>query len=328
MQTVLSKLIRSIRVGMVKRLYRPRLSVPTGEEAALIEELRRRFRAFEPVDAEPHSEAEKAWAKNASRLHTLVLSDDPRAFLRWDVITETMSVSNEYFLDEEFSSLRQSPEWNDKWKPALREVPTGNPIPFVYYPKTSGNCIHHAYHLQRLGGVTGYSVDDFDTILEFGGGYGGMCRLAHNLGFGGRYIIYDLPQFSALQEYYLRSLKLPVGTEKNPLETEKGILCLSDIGRMEQSLNRAAADRRTLFIATWSLSEAPIPVRDRVEPFVSTCDAYLMAYQDQFQTIDNRDYFSSWEKRLGGGIEWWDRPIDHLPGNNYLIGTRRHEKVS
>ena len=42
-----------------------------------------------------------------------------------------------------------------------------------------------------------------DVIVEFGGGYGSMCRLVRKLGFKGRYVIFDLRPILALQKYYL-----------------------------------------------------------------------------------------------------------------------------
>ena len=48
------------------------------------------------------------------------------------------------------------------------------------------------------------------VIVEFGGGYGSMCRLLHKLGFSGQYFIYDLPEFVALQRYFLKSIGMPV----------------------------------------------------------------------------------------------------------------------
>jgi hypothetical protein len=45
---------------------------------------------------------------------------------------------------------------------------------------------------------------DTDCIIEFGGGFGSMCRLVHALGFRGQHIIFDLPPVWALQRYYLR----------------------------------------------------------------------------------------------------------------------------
>ena len=65
-------------------------------------------------------------------------------------------------------------------------------------------------HLALFEETTGSKIDTLELIFEFGGGYGSMCRLAHNLGFNQAYIIFDLQPFSALQNYYLSSLDLPV----------------------------------------------------------------------------------------------------------------------
>jgi hypothetical protein len=49
----------------------------------------------------------------------------------------------------------------------------------------------------------GSCLHDADCIVEFGGGFGSMCRLIGALGFRGRYVIFDLPPVLALQRYYL-----------------------------------------------------------------------------------------------------------------------------
>ena len=87
--------------------------------------------------------------------------------------------------------------------------------------------IHHAYHLAQFEEKTRTQVHEIDFVLEFGGGYGSMCRLFYNLGFRGRYVIFDLPSFSALQIYYLKTLDLPV-QPINELKSRTGIVCVSD----------------------------------------------------------------------------------------------------
>ena len=69
--------------------------------------------------------------------------------------------------------------------------------------QTNGNIIHHAYSIFRFENATGHELAGGGTILEVGGGYGNFCRLLLKRGFAGSYVIYDLPEFLQLQEWYL-----------------------------------------------------------------------------------------------------------------------------
>jgi hypothetical protein len=67
----------------------------------------------------------------------------------------------------------------------------------------SGPSIHQGFHIMNWENYTGKSIENAEKIVEFGGGYGRLCSMIHDLGFEGEYYIYDQPEFSYLQEYYL-----------------------------------------------------------------------------------------------------------------------------
>ena len=66
-----------------------------------------------------------------------------------------------------------------------------------------------------------------------------MCRLFHQLGFSGRYVIYDLPQFSALQAFYLGSVGLPLVDADRLAGADRGVRVLSDPVALERALRWA-----------------------------------------------------------------------------------------
>ncbi|MGD1072676.1 MAG: hypothetical protein ABSB15_21340 [Bryobacteraceae bacterium] len=205
----------------------------------------------------------------------------------------------------ELALLRRQPDWS-RWRSAIRERKAGFPFPFPVYPLTSGNAIHHAYHLCRLEIQTGLRIETFRTICEFGGGYGSMCRIARSLGFSGQYLIFDLPEFSALQRYYLGSVSADAVT-------------ISDLEQLSTRVERCGHPR--LFIATWSLSESPTDVRQQVLDLMAGFDTFLIGYQDRFCEQDNEAFFGSLPSELPG-ISWEIRPLTHLPGNSYMFGRR------
>ena len=186
------------------------LPAASPREEALVAELRRRIEALDVSSAGADQPSERIWRRFIEQFCDAMAREDPRAFLRWPTIAKAMFVSNQPYLSLELLSLRSRRDWRHRWRPALRESPVGHPLPFWALPWSSGNLIHHAYHLAQFEARTGQAAEQFPAVFEFGGGYGSMCRLFHQLGFSGRYVIYDLPQFSALQAFYLGSLGLPL----------------------------------------------------------------------------------------------------------------------
>ena len=182
----------------------------------------------------------------------------------------------------------------------IHEHSFGSPTPFIFYPWSSGNLIHNAHHLAQFENITHQNITDFDYVFEFGGGYGSMARLFHNLGFKGKYIIYDLPEFSQLQKIYLDKI---------------GMKNVEFVTRIEGIPN---SNGKVLFIATWSLSEAPLDLRNQILDKV-TANSYLFAYQRSFDVFNNIEYFNKFRNELK--LKWYDSEIKHIPDNNYLFGS-------
>ena len=280
-------------------------------EQRFLNRLRADFRTLPPICDGSESDARDEWATNQRRLRHLVFTRDPRAFLTWDVIDRTMFVPFARYVPIEFAFLRQRSDWN-RWRSAIRERWAGFPFPYPLYPSTSANAIHHAYHLCRLEDHTGLRIHTFRTICEFGGGYGSMCRIARSLGFSGQYLIFDLPEFSALQQYYLGAVCADVMT-------------ISDPRQLVLASNAERCEGPRLFIATWSLSESPASLGQQILHSISGFDAFLIAYQDRFGEQDNKAFFGSLPSKLRE-ISWVTRPIAHLPGNSYLFGWRNRSQ--
>lgn len=237
------------------------------------------------------------WKNNVSKLEEYMQTKDMHNFLKWDVIKFTMFVGNSPYVAKELFFLLKN-NWK-KWKSAIKEVDFGKPTPFILYPYSSGNLIHNAYHLANFENITKQNIIDFDNIFEFGGGYGSMARLFSNLGYKGKYIIYDIPIFSKLQSEYLKNIGV------------KGVKHISNIEEIP------VLDGSVLFIATWSLSEAPLQLRDQIIDKVKA-NSYLVAYQKSFDDVNNQDYFQKVMNEHK--LKWYNLQIKHIPDNYYLIG--------
>jgi hypothetical protein len=222
-------------------------------EAALVNDLRHEIHIMPEPKVLSDSAAESAWLANREKLRKCILEEDPREFLTWDVVTGSMFVGNRPFIDTELRYLMNRPDWKQVWEDIIEEDPAGDPKPYKGYKRSSGNRIHQAYHICRFEEEAGLPVSGFPLIVEFGGGYGSLCRLVHKLGFNGQYIIFDLPEFVALQKFYLGSLAMPLIEAKDVAAGRRGILCTSDLSVLGSVTPQEA--QTSLFIATWSLSE-------------------------------------------------------------------------
>lgn len=224
-------------------------------------------------------------------LYKRVLAEDVTQFWEWPCVYHTMLVEHwQGPVAYELAHL-DSRYWDAV---ALPHFGPGDGI-LMADGYLSRNMIHQAYHIQMWEQVTGQRIAALDTIVEFGGGYGAMALLCHRLGFEGKYVIYDLPEFSLLQEYYLSHFGLLHKVEWNPKRKPRN------------------AD---LFMALYSLSEVEPSKRD--DGFLDSAKSCLLLYSGQWQEWDNVAYF---QLRLSAK-KWQHTELSHLPdaGNHYSIG--------
>lgn len=272
---------------------------PTNEEKRSIERLRAAIRALPTPEAGSSADGTK-WLGYQRALRDTLLKRDPRHFLRSEVIANTMFHGAK---EVELRTLEASPSW-DKWRHVVTKDPFGSPPPYAPLPDIDGNSLHQLYSLSQLPNGAD-AVRNMHTVVEFGGGYGSMCKLIYGLGFTGRYTIYDLPEFLALQEYYFSNTGVPLSSIA--LVQEPGIL--------------AQHSNPDLCIALWSLSESPLELRQQVLAALGSPKQYLIAYQEHFSRLDNVAYFAQFVAERPE-YRFMTAPIPHLPGNHYLLGTR------
>lgn len=293
---------------------RKKLGQPTLAEQKMIDELRSQVLKLPEPGTGNGSPAENAWLSNVGQLRQSILRDDPRNFLEWDVIARTMVYEPPV---AELKYLQGRSDWK-RWKRAILECPTGNPKPYAAFRKSSGTLIHHAYSLSLLMQKVKCTIDEMPQIVEFGGGYGSMCRLVYQLGFIGRYVIFDLPELIALQEYFLKS----VGISKKISTGASPGVCIAVVSNIKE-LSRQLENENgnCTFIATWSISETSEKLRSLILDIIGDAQYFLIAYQDNFGEVNNLEYFSRFAA-MKKGYQWFEFEIPHLPGNRYLIGKR------
>ena len=271
------------------------------DTSSLIKKLRIRIQSLPPlpnINASTDN-AEIAWVNFRKNLRNEILHSDPRYFLHWPVIAHTMFYTGNR---AELHVLQQSRRWNE-WKDAIQETSCGYPSHHITYPLSSGNLIHHAFFLERLIENNAIDIKNIKTIFEFGGGYGSTARLFYNFGFNGQYVIFDLPEFLLLQEFFLY-FAIPYNFPN--------VSFISEINSTEE----LSPD---LFIASWSLSESPLTVREDILSHTREPKHIAIAYQNTFREIDNIAYFKELSEHLSN-YSWIHETVEHQPGNSFLFG--------
>jgi hypothetical protein len=278
--TLKTKVVVAVR-HLVYRIDLKRLEwslpKPNVREDALIKEFRIHILKQMP------SFANITWIDFVAELKRYAFFYDPRTFLRWRVIERTMFVVDQTYIPNELHALQASSDWEQLWKAAIVEQNVGCPTPSPHLFTTSGNLIHHAYHLLKLREAVGANFDQIETVFEFGGGYGSMCRLLRRVGFHGDYVIYDLPEMTLLQKFYLGML--------DPTFDMSNTVLINTLSELEKATAHQRDRKGSLFIAAWSLSETPILLRNQILSLVKGFDYYLFCYQPRFDDVDNVEFF-------------------------------------
>jgi hypothetical protein len=260
------------------------------------------------------------WMEKLRDLVQLAKTGDPRQFLQWDIIRSTMHGGNRETINQHYFDLLELPDFRQRWEKGIRESMTGNPTPFCFDRNSSPILIQHNYHLAIYERIFKTHITDVDVVYEIGGGYGSMLRLFYQLGFQGKYVIYDTPPFSVLQKLYLSDLGINVTSGE--VEEWRQAWCIHEPKHIRQFENDLKKNRagKTLFMATWSLSEMDMEDRDIIVPDLSLFSHFLIAFQDEMSGVDNLKYFNEFTMRSPEDIEWKSMKIDDK--SYYAFGRR------
>ena len=208
----------------------------------------------------------------------LLKSENLKIFLKKDFIQKMFFLHNRFFVFYELLELKKDKKWN-LYSKLLAEDEIGDPIKYFLYPQSSGNRINHTFHLKILSDQFDLNIKEINEVFEFGGGYGCMARIFSKLNNKINYTIFDTEIVNLLQFYYLKSLNLNVGFNKERMKL------ISKIKTSNKKL------RKSLFIANWSLSEVPISFRRKFLKEIARREYFLISFQEKFENINNLRYF-------------------------------------
>lgn len=154
--------------------------------------------------------------------------------------------------------------------------------------------VHHAYSYYQS---TGKTFQDYDVIVEVGGGIGEFARLIRDLGFEGDYYDIDFKPMCDIVNYYTEF------NEKNHFVRHANELPSFD-------------GKKVLVIGTWSFSEVPFSYREEIVNKIGKAD-WLIAFQCDVFEQDNLNYFiKDFKELVSGDYKFTCLPWHHYQGGN------------
>ena len=213
---------------------------------------------------------------------------DLSKFLRNKFIQKIFFVHNRLFIFKELQYLKKNSDWFF-FKKLLIENDVGDPIKYFLYPKSSGNRINHVFHLSILKNNTNIKLKKINNVFEFGGGYGCMASIFSKINKKVFFKLFDTMPVNLLQYYYLKQNGLDVGFKKK----NKFQLLNHQNFKFTNKIKK-----RSLFIANWSLSETKLKFREKFIKFLGKYDYSLIAFQENFEDINNLKYFKNVSKKF------------------------------
>lgn len=259
------------------------------------------------------------WARLAADITGAIRGGGADRFLRLPPVMKTIHPRIRGRSPDYLRYLLAAPRFSAELQRALTESPVGRPLVNPHYPLSSPLLVQHGYHLLRLLEATDLDLSALRLVVDFGAGYGSFFRLLRNLGYRERYLIWDLPVMCALQRFYLRNV-FPTGPGGQPPGNLEWLSSGEPAAPAVVS-GHCAQNQPSLFIATWSLSETPLAVRQQIAATLCGFTHILCAYQRTFGEHDNVKYFQLLEKSLPD-FAWQHAECPIFRRNFYLIGRR------
>lgn len=220
----------------------------------------------------------EAWGKFLNKIEHNILSEDIKNFKNWWAIKQTMAAGNPNigFTKSHLIELKKHQKWPILEKILNKEFTT--------------NAVNHTYYLLPLIN----KINTFNNIFEFGGGFGNMCRINHELGFNGEYIIFDFPELLTIQKHYLSDYNFNVKftCSYNDIDTEGD-----------------------LFISTHALEESPRATIDKILSKIRNFKNFLFVFSGG-QSIFEKFCVEN-------NINYTLKPFISLKGHHIILGEKK-----
>lgn len=230
------------------------------------------------------------WDDRREELRQLLIARPIETFMSWTPIQWTMNTGNPDWLINEYTALKKDKKWLNILK-TYEEHPWAKDVERFPETNVTGNTIHHMYHFMVLEQSKKVSLENLNTIFEFGGGFGSASRIAQFVGFQGKYYIYDFPELSIIAKHY----------HDNECIFRVGLV--SDVKDINFDL----------LVGTWSITESNPILRNKIMRM--NYSHALIAFSKEFDGMNNLQYMQNLANHSNGFV----LPIPWLPNNFYYL---------
>lgn len=118
-----------------------------------------------------------------------------------------------------------------------------------------------------------------------------------------------------MQRFYIKSIEFDALTIDSFKSAKSGVICISDLDRIEFFLTSIISFDNSMFLSTWSISESPMDFRNSILYLITQFNAFLIAHQGQFENNNNIEFFKKWITDQNE-VKCNNYKIGHIP-NNY-----------
>jgi putative sugar O-methyltransferase len=283
------------RLSRVPKTYKSR------EYLSLREEVLTEYHGLQKqLESDAHL-VHPAWRKFRDEFRAALEEGLPERFLDLPVLAMNMVRRGDHEVQaHEEDYLRSCSGLAAEKIEAIQETYSGCPRIEVPNRGWSATTLGHAYYLARIIDLLGIKREgEMGTILEFGGGYGNLCRIFKQVTRNRTYIIVDLPEFLALQMLFLR-LSLPSEAVRFIASAGQDITP-GAINLVPVVLWEHIKTEPDMFVSTFALSESPAEVQQSAieNRFYRARAVYIVGQHK----IDGMQTEAIWE-RLGVETPW------------------------
>lgn len=212
-------------------------------------------------------------------------------FLEGKYITRALSPNNLSYVEKAMNKFKDDPHLDKLSEPEviINSIPKGQ--------KYSMNSLQQFSYIKEL--EKHIDLKEVNHVTDFGAGYGNFCRIWHEvLDYKGTYTSVDLPTMHEIQKHFL-DFDIEYKNWKDDLTPPS----------------------KSLFVATFSISECSMEIRDKVEEDIQKHDYIFIIHNRQFDGIDNLAWGKDLVKRLDNhDTEYF---FEDISSKWWLIGKRK-----
>lgn len=238
----------------------------------------------------------KMWDDCLKKIANCILKFDIKDYNEWPAIRQTLAASTptQQWVLNHLHELKQAFNWAQVWQPIVDKNYT-----------TTG--INHSYYLYKMQEFCKIEINEIDFAFEFGAGCGNMCKTLYDLGFNGKYEIFDFPELLTIQKYFLSKYGIEADTEN------KFVLLKFDIDNLFLDID--SINKKRLFISTHALEESPPNVASKILEQIKDFNYFLIVFSGGY---------SMFEKfYIDNGIYYDILDFKFLPGHFLSFGVKK-----